>query len=107
MEGALGRCPSLLDRSKFDTCRLVDQLAEPALDGPARSVHCALSNVRYVCPYARARPRLLRLCVVLPCQRDRATTDMASREGAEPSLNLLDTEIMIGEVGAKVSRSLL
>ena len=32
---------------------------------------------------------------------------MASREGAEPSLNLLDTEIMIGEVGAKVSRSLL
>jgi hypothetical protein len=32
---------------------------------------------------------------------------MASRDGAEPSLNLLDTEIMIDEVGAKVSRSLL
>ena len=31
---------------------------------------------------------------------------MASREGAEPSLNLLDTEIMIGKIGARVSRSL-
>ena len=55
----------MLDRSTFDPGRIVAQLAEPALDGPARSPHCALFNVRYVCPCARARPRLLRLCVVL------------------------------------------
>ena len=58
--------------------------------------------------YARARPRsrLLHLCAVYLRARPCANTDMASREGTEPSLNLLVTEIVIGKIGAKASRSL-
>ena len=106
MERALHRCPSFFAGSKFDPCRLVGQLAEPALDDRARSSHCALFDVRYVCPCARDRPCLLRLCALGPCRACGANTDLKSREGTLPSLNLLVSKIMIGKVGAKVSRSL-
>ena len=102
MERAILRCPSLLTGqililvdlsfnwlNRFSMIQLV-----------RRTALCS------TCDMSVPRPRLLRLCVVLPCQRACANTDMASCANTEPSLNLLVTEIVIGKIGAKASRSL-